>query len=110
MGARIGLYTDKDGRIKITSDAVHVDKETIIEETTDYNKLENKPSTEGHELIGDKSLDQLGITKDALDITADSLGITADSLGITAETLGISPESMGMDTADTYSIYNLFHS
>lgn len=94
MGARMSLFTDEDNQIKITSDAVNMTK-TIIE-TTDYNKLENKPSIEGNELIGNKTLDELGINKDSLDITA--------------ETLGITPESMGMDTSDEYSIYSLFHS
>lgn len=94
MSAQMSLFTDEDNQIKITSDAVNMNK-TIIE-TTDYNKLENKPSIEGNELIGNKTLDELGINKDSLDITA--------------ETLGITPESMGMDTADEYSIYSLFHS
>jgi len=94
MSAQMSLFTDKDNQIKITSDAVDMTK-TVIE-TTDYNKLENKPSIEGNELIGNKTLDELGINKDSLDITA--------------ETLGITPESIGMDTADEYSIYSLFHS
>ena len=95
MHSRMHLHSDEEGRIKFTSDAVHIGGNTIIE-STDYNKLENKPSIEGNELIGNKTLYELGITKDSLDITAESLGIT--------------PESMGMSTADAYSIYSLFHS
>ena len=109
MRSKIYLQSDEDGRIRVTSDAVNMINNTVIE-TTDYNKLENKPSIEGNELIGDKTLDELGINAESLNVTAESLGITADSLGITAESLGITPESIGMDTADTYSIYSLFHS
>lgn len=102
MKSQIHLHSEEEGHIGLASDAILIGGNTIIE-STDYNKLENKPSIEGNELIGDKSLSELGITKDSLNITPESLGITADSLGIT-------PESMGMNTADTYSIYSLFHS
>jgi len=63
--------------------------------TTNYNLLSNKPSIEGNVLMGDKTLEQLGITAESLDVTAESLGIT--------------PESIGVDSADEYDIYNLFH-
>lgn len=95
MPAKISLHVDTDNTVQLESDLVDM---TVTEEivSNDYNVLKNKPSIEGNELIGDKSLEQLGITKDSLDITAESLGIT--------------PEAMGMDTAGTYSIYSLFHS
>lgn len=38
--------------------------------TTDYNRLRNKPSIEGHELVGDSSLEDIGVTdaiEDALE-------------------------------------------
>lgn len=95
MSARISLHTDKDPVIKLASDSVHMNTENIVA-VSDYNSLENKPSIEGVELVGDKKLTELGINK--------------DSLGITPETLGITPEAIGMDTADAYSIYSLFHS
>lgn len=95
MNAHISLHVDEDPKLRLESDSVDINvTEEIVND--DYNVLKNKPSIEGNELIGDKSLEQLGITKDSLDITAESLGIT--------------PEAMGMDTADTYSIYSLFHS
>ena len=90
--AHISLHVDNDPTLNLDSDSVEMN--TVVND--DYNILKNKPSIEGNELIGDKSLDQLGITKDSLDISIESLGIT--------------PEAMGMDTADTYSIYSLFHS
>ena len=62
---------------------------------TDYEVLENKPSIEGNVLIGDKTLDQLGITAENLDVTAESLGIT--------------PESIGCDTCGAYAIAELFN-
>lgn len=102
MTVRMNLRTDEDTRLKLKSDSVNMPGNIVVE-STDYNLLENKPSIEGNELIGDKTLDELGINKDSLDITADSLGITSESLGIT-------PESIGMGSADTYSIYSLFHS
>ena len=102
MTVRINLRTDDDANLRLKSDSVNM-SENIIVESTDYNLLENKPSIEGNELIGDKTLDELGINKDSLNITADSLGITSESLGIT-------PESIGINSADTYSIYSLFHS
>lgn len=109
MTVRINLRTDEDTSLELKSDSVNM-PEDIIVESTDYNLLDNKPSIEGNELIGDKTLDELGINAESLNVTAESLGITADSLGVTAESLGITPESMGMQTADTYSIYSLFHS
>ena len=96
MSAKINLHVRGDPEIKLKSDAVDMTKNTYIVENTDYEVLENKPSIEGNELIGDKTLQQLGITPENLDITADSLGIT--------------PEDLGMGTADTYDIYMLFHS
>ncbi len=95
MTAKISLHAETESNVQLESDLVEFSNEEVIE-TGDYNLLKNKPSIDGNELIGDKSLEQLGITKDSLDITAESLGIT--------------PEAMGMDTADTYSIYSLFHS
>jgi len=109
MSVRINLRTDKDTSLKLKSDSVNMPGNVIVE-STDYNLLENKPSIEGNELIGNKTLDELGINAESLNVTAESLGITADSLGVTAESLGITPESIGMETADTYSIYSLFHS
>ena len=88
MSARISLHTDEDAAIKLVSDSVHINNENVIA-VSDYNSLENKPSIEGVELIGDKKLTELGINKDSL---------------------GITPEDIGMDTADEYSIYSLFHS
>lgn len=93
MGAKISLHVRGDPAIELASDAVVFEGEGG---TTDYNMLENKPSIEGNVLIGDKTLEQLGITADGLDITAESLGIT--------------PEEIGIDSADEYDIYNLFHS
>lgn len=93
MGAKVSLHVRGDSAIELTSDAVVIGGEGG---TTDYNLLSNKPSIEGNVLIGDKTLDELGITAERLDITAESLGIT--------------PEEIGLDSADEYDIYNLFHS
>lgn len=68
----------------------------------DYNALENHPSIMGNELVGDKTLDQLGITAQNMDVNAESLGITAESLGIT-------PEDIGVGVASSYDVYMLFH-
>lgn len=93
--ARINLHVRGDPAIELKSDAVSiVTEEEVV--NTDYEALDNKPSIEGNVLIGDKSLEQLGITAENLDVTAESLGIT--------------PENLGLDTADTYDIYSLFHS
>ena len=35
--------------------------------TTDYNDLSNKPSIEGHELVGDSTIQEIGV--DALSVT-----------------------------------------
>ena len=43
----------------------------------DYNELENKPSINGHELIGDSSLEDIGVT-DAIDDALDDYTPTAD--------------------------------
>lgn len=86
MGAKVSLHVRGDPAIELTSDAVAIGGEGG---TTDYNELSNKPSIEGNVLIGDKTLEQLGITP---------------------ETLGITPEEIGLDSADEYDIYNLFHS
>lgn len=94
MGARINLHVRGDPALEFESDPVVIGSETIIG-TTDYEELENKPSIEGNVLVGDKTLEQLGITAEGMDITAESLGIT--------------PEDIGLDTADTYDIYSLFH-
>lgn len=95
MSAIINLHSEEDSILKLESDSVNLPDVNIID-NVDYNILENKPSIEGNELIGDKTLGELGINKDSLDITSESLGIT--------------PESIGMGSADTYSIYSLFHS
>ena len=34
---------------------------TVLDGTYDYNELENRPSIEGHELIGDSTLPQIGV-------------------------------------------------
>ena len=94
MAARISLHVRGDPAIELASDAVVMDGGEGG--TTDYEELSNKPSIEGNVLIGDKTLEQLGITAENLDVTAESLGIT--------------PEEIGIDSADEYDIYNLFHS
>lgn len=43
----------------------------------DYNELENKPSINGHELIGDSSLEDIGVT-DAIDDALEDYTPTAD--------------------------------
>lgn len=86
MAARISLHVRGDPAIELASDAVVMDGGEGG--TTDYEELSNKPSIEGNVLIGDKTLEQLGIT---------------------AEQLGITPEEIGLDSADEYDIYNLFH-
>lgn len=94
MGARINLHVRGDPAIELKSDAVSIEHhEEIV--NTDYEVLENKPSIEGNVLIGDKTLDQLGITAENLDVTAESLGIT--------------PESIGCDTCGAYAIAELFN-
>lgn len=85
-------------RLKTDGD---IHNETIFEGTKDYEELENKPAIEGNVLIGDMSLDQLGITAENMDITAESLGINAESLGIT-------PEDLGMATAGAFKVASLF--
>ncbi len=87
MAARISLHVRGDPAIELASDAVVFDGGGDGG-TTDYDELDNKPSIEGNVLIGDKTLEQLGIT---------------------AEQLGITPEEIGLDSADEYDIYNLFH-
>ena len=94
MGTRINLHVRGDPAIELKSDAVVMDGGEGG--TNDYEELDNKPSIEGNVLIGDKTLEQLGITAENLDVTAESLGIT--------------PEEIGIDSADEYDIYNLFHS
>lgn len=88
MGAKISLHVIRDPEIRLKTDAVDM-THTYILECTDYEVLENKPSIEGNELIGNKTLQQLGITFENLNITAGALGI---------------------DTADTDDIHRLFHS
>ena len=85
---RIDLVSEDNDKIKTVSDKVDMTETTIIE-NTNYEILENKPAIEGNTLIGDKSLDQLGITKDSL---------------------GINPNSIGLSGAGEYAIYMLFHS
>ena len=85
---RIDLVSEDNDKIKTVSDKVDMTETTIIE-NTNYEILENKPAIEGNTLIGDKSLDQLGITKDSL---------------------GINPDSIGLSGAGEYAIYMLFHS
>ncbi len=85
MGARIGLHVAADPTIDLASDAV------VFEEggggTGDYNDLTNKPSIEGHVLVGNQTLEQLGITAQALDITAESLGILPEDIGLKTATV-----------------------
>lgn len=116
MAATIRLRTRDDPEISLTSDAVEM-TQTIVEEivNTDYDALEHKPSINSVELVGDRTLEELGITAEGLDVTAESLGITAESLGITAESLGITAESLGidaeelgMDTAGAFAVASLF--
>lgn len=66
-----------------------------------YNALSNHPSIMGNELIGDKTLEELGITPQNMDVTAESLGISKESLGLT-------PEDVGVGTAGAYDVYMLF--
>ena len=55
---------DKAGIVKPDGVTIRVDEDGTIHAdngTVDYNELENKPSINGMELSGDKSLDELGI-------------------------------------------------
>lgn len=45
--------------------------------TTDYNRLSNKPSIEGHELVGDSSLEDIGVT-DAIEEALEDYTPTSD--------------------------------
>lgn len=102
-----GSRSRPDPSIRLISDSVNMSINNVVG-TTNYEELENKPAIEGNTLIGDKTLEQLGITKENMDITAESLGINADSLGINAGSLGIDAESLGLSTAGAYSVYSLF--
>lgn len=54
------LATDDVPSTSVISDAVNM----VAPGAADYEELDNKPSIEGYTLVGDKRLNQLGITPD----------------------------------------------
>ena len=59
----IEINTDSsiDTDIQTSDGEIDTDIEISTGETNDYNDLINKPSIEGVELVGDKTLEELGV-------------------------------------------------
>ncbi len=79
----IGIATtERAGIVKPDGITIRVDEDGTIHAdngTVDYNELENKPSINGMELSGDKSLDELGIASvEALEETNSKVNIIID--------------------------------
>ncbi len=68
VNARVSVTGDVRANVGINPDVratTSVGTVVIRDGTNDYEKLVNKPSIEGHELVGDSTLPQIGV----LDIT-----------------------------------------
>ena len=78
---RINLKVNKESPMGLTvkeSAPIRISlRESLINvETTDYSKLENKPQIEGTELVGNRSLEDIGlqvISDSSIDEIIDSL-------------------------------------
>ena len=95
----IGIATtEKAGIVKPDGETLEIDKDGTMRViggggVSDYKELENKPSVNGTELEGDKSLEELGIaSKEELDKTNEKVNIIIDNAD-----LGIKNTASGED-------------
>lgn len=78
---RINLKVNKESLMGLTVKEspprrINLRESLINVETTDYSKLENKPQIEGTELVGNRSLEDIGlqvISDSSIDEIIDSL-------------------------------------